>query len=149
MGRHGYIEYDDDDAVLQHGRWRAQVASAIRGKRGQKFLRDLIRGLDALPEKILIKGDLVNEEGEVCGLGALGKYRAVPDIENMDSEDWGALGSVFDIADQLAQETMYVNDERSGDDGDRWRGVRAWAVTQLRLEPGELLDLVPLPEDLP
>lgn len=144
MGRHGYT---DDYDVLQLGRWSAQVKSAIRGKRGQKFLRDLIRSLDALPEKILIKGDLVSAAGEVCALGALGKYRALPDIESMDTEDWGALGSVFDIADQLAQETMYVNDESYGDAGDRWRQVRAWAVKQLRIEPSELIDLVPLTEE--
>lgn len=148
MGRHGYTD-DYDDDVLQLGRWRAQVSSALRGKRGQRFLRDLIHALDALPEKILIKGDLVNTEGEVCALGALGKYRSLPDIESMDSEDWEALGSVFDIADQLAQETMYVNDERDGDDGDRWRAVREWAVKQLRIEPSELIDLVPLTEETP
>jgi hypothetical protein len=63
MGRHGYT--DDSDDVLDLGRWRAQVSSAIRGKRGQRFLRDVIRALDALPEKRLIKNDLVNEEGAV------------------------------------------------------------------------------------
>lgn len=147
MGRHGYTD-DYDDDVLQLGRWRAQVASATRGRRGQRFLRDVIRALDALPEKILIKGDLVNEEGEVCALGAVGKYRAV-NIDDMDSEDWEALGSVFDIADQLAQETMFVNDEHFGTDDTRWLSVRAWAVKQLQLEPGELIDLVPLTEETP
>ena len=34
MGRHGYTD-DCDDDPLALGRWRAQVASSIRGKRGQ------------------------------------------------------------------------------------------------------------------
>lgn len=52
MSRSGYT--DDDDDPLATGRWRAQVRSAIRGKRGQAFLRELIAALDAMPEKALI-----------------------------------------------------------------------------------------------
>lgn len=149
MGRHGYTNDDDDPLAL--GRWRAQVTSAIRGKRGQRFLRDLIRALDALPEKFLIKGDLVNEEGQVCALGAVGKHRAVPDIENMDTQDWEELGSVFDIASQLAQEVMYVNDEYGsvGVSRSRWSVVRVWAVEHIQLEPSELIDLAPIEEETP
>lgn len=169
MSRHGYNEYDgDENTDLAMGRWRAQVASAMRGKRGQKFFVDLIAALDALPEKKLVAGHLETTEGEVCALGALGRYRQVnlPDPENPeeidpeDEADWDWLGAAFNIAPQLAQETMYVNDEhedqfawyqRHGSympagplqdpDAARWRAVRCWAVRHLT--PETLLGLEP------
>lgn len=109
MSRSGYSD-DYDDDPLATGRWRAQVASSIRGKRGQKFLRDLIEALDALPEKELIANELVDQSGCVCALGALGKRRGV-DLETVDTEDYDTLGGIFDIAHQLAQEVMWENDE--------------------------------------
>lgn len=131
--------YSDDLGALDLGRWRGQVASAIRGKRGQKFFADLVAALDALPEPRLIMGDL-ESAGEVCALGALGKARQV-DLSDLDTEDYEALGEAFDIAHQLAQETMYVNDEwgRRSTPEDRWRIVRTWAERQLSAAP-------PLPE---
>ena len=56
MSRAGYC--DDLDDPLEHGRWRAQVRSATRGKRGQKLLRDLLAALDAMPEKRLVTDTL-------------------------------------------------------------------------------------------
>lgn len=56
MSRSGYC--DDFDDPLEHGRWRAQVRSATRGKRGQKLLRDLLTALDSMPEKRLVTGVL-------------------------------------------------------------------------------------------
>lgn len=137
MNRSGY--HDDHDDPLQLARWRGQVASALRGKRGQRFLRDLVTALDALPEKKLIEGNL-EVEGAVCALGALGKHRGV-DISALDTEDWEALGSTFDIAEQLAQETMYINDQgphRYTPEA-RWERVRGWAVRHIRLQESELL----------
>ena len=52
MSRAGYN--DDIEDPLELGRWRAQVASATRGKRGQRLLRDLLAALDAMPEKRLV-----------------------------------------------------------------------------------------------
>lgn len=127
--------YSDDLDALDLGRWRGQVASAIRGKRGQKFFTDLVAALDALPEPRLIMGDL-ESAGEVCALGALGKARSV-DIGELDTEDYEALGEAFDIAYQLAQEVMYVNDDwcwRSTPE-ERWRIVRGWAAQQLSVAP--------------
>jgi len=50
MTRHGYV--DDSEDTLAYGRWRAQVQSAIRGKRGQAFLKELAAAMDAMPEKL-------------------------------------------------------------------------------------------------
>jgi hypothetical protein len=47
-------------------RWRGAVESAIRGKRGQAFLKELLAALDALPEKKLVANELVTLQGQVC-----------------------------------------------------------------------------------
>lgn len=63
MSRSGYIdELDQWDLI----RYRGQVASAIRGKRGQAFLRDLLAALDAMPEKRLIAGTFERDDGDMC-----------------------------------------------------------------------------------
>jgi hypothetical protein len=61
MSRSGYIDdYDDDNGAV--AMYRGQVASAMRGRRGQAFLRDLLSALDEMPEKRLIAGHLVVPE---------------------------------------------------------------------------------------
>lgn len=112
MSRHGYS--DDMDDVLAFGRWRAQVASAARGRRGQRFFRDLIEALDAMPEKRLVAESFVDSDGECCTLGALARHRGI-DVSDIDP-DWGSecaevAGARLDVARQLAAEAMYENDE--------------------------------------
>lgn len=127
MSRSGY-SYDLDNWALI--KWRGQVASAIRGKRGQAFLRELIAALDGMPEKRLIEGDLVDEDsGAVCALGALGQVKGV-DLLGLDSYDHEGLGRAFGIAPQLAAEVMFINDDdyRHATPERRWQYVREWAV---------------------
>jgi hypothetical protein len=54
--------------------WQRAALNAIRGRRGQAFLRELKEALLALPEPRLIEG-AVWREGEVCALGALALRR--------------------------------------------------------------------------
>lgn len=145
MSRHGY---SDDIDQWQMIKWRGQVASAIRGKRGQSLLVDLVKALDAMPEKALIAGDLITPEGEVCALGAVGVRRGIP-MGKIDPEEPEQVAGAFDIAEQLAREIAYVNDERVGDyklingqwkhvpepPEDRWRRVRAWAMRHIQPVP--------------
>lgn len=130
MSRSGYSDDSENYAM-----WRGVIASATRGKRGQKFFRDLVVALDAMPEKSLVAGDLETEDGEVCALGALGRHKGA-DMSDVETTDYEALGATFDIADQLAQETMYWNDEAGPYKGEtpeaRWTRVRAWAAKQIR-----------------
>lgn len=143
MSRSGYT--DDCENVAM---WRGQVASAIRGKRGQTFFRDLLAALDALPEKKLIHGDLRDESGCVCAIGAIGLKRGV-DVDSLDTYDYDKLGDTFNIAHQLAQEVMYENDEGAWrgreTPEERWTRVRAWVVEQIRVTPEEAL-AVELPD---
>ena len=129
MSRSGYTDDVDQWSLIKY---RGQVASAIRGKRGQRFLRELIAALDAMPVKELIDADLVDEEGAVCALGALGQAKGI-DVSSIDPYDHAALSSAFDIAPQLAAEVMYENDDwwRHGSPHDRWQRVREWAEAHL------------------
>ncbi len=128
MSRHGYSDDCDDDLAL--GRWRAQVASAIRGKRGQKLLTELAEALDAMPEKKLISQKLKCEAG-YCALGVVGAKRGL-DLDKIDPEDYDTVSVEFDIAHQLAREIVYENDEapcRTSED--RWKHMREWVAERI------------------
>ena len=129
MSRSGYAdEYSNWDLII----WRGAVASAIRGKRGQQFLVDLAAALDAMPDKRLIAGAL-EYDGEYCALGALGEARGLP-VDKLDPEDSRQVAVAFDIADALAREVMYRNDE-AGEYNEtpeaRWTRMRAWVESSL------------------
>lgn len=134
MSRSGYTD-DCDHLEL----YRANVDRAISGKRGQKFLRELIAALDELPEKRLTQGAL-EAEGEVCALGALRRARGLELKGALEQSDWDALGEAFNVAPMLAREVMYENDEwqRSQTPEQRWERMRKWAESNLRpaQEPG-------------
>lgn len=125
MSRSGYSDdYDDQWALI---RWRGAVTSAIRGKRGQKFLREMATALDALPDKILIAEEL-EQDGAVCALGSVGKARGI-DMAKIDPEDWDTVSAAFGIPDALAREIMWENDEgnyRFESPAERWKRVRTW-----------------------
>jgi hypothetical protein len=125
----------DHDDILAFGRWRGAVASCIRGKRGQAFLRELLAALDAIESQRLIGESLENEHGEVCALGAVGRARGL-DLSEVDYEDHEAVANFFGIAEKLAQEIMWVNDEwvhRNNVPGmtERYRRVREWVLDQI------------------
>ncbi len=107
MSRSGYSDDLDQWDLI---RWRGQVASAIRGRRGQKLLSDLKSALEAMPEKRLIVGELQQEDGEMCALGVLGKARGL-NMSEIDPMEPKEVAAAFDIARQLAQEIVYENDE--------------------------------------
>lgn len=122
MSRSGYV--DDMDDALALGRWRAQVKSAIRGKRGQAFLRELAEAMDAMPEKILIKDELIDHEGDCCTIGVVCKIRGV-DVSKVDYSDPEEVGNIVGIAKQMAAEIEYENDE-CGDRYERVLDTQAW-----------------------
>lgn len=121
MSRSGYSEDLDNWALI---RWRGAVAAAIKGKRGQALLKEMEAALLALPEKRLCSGWHDAPSGEVCALGAValkrkmdkGKHRveAFAELEREFNEDVAAneVGGEFGIADAMAQEITYVNDEQ-------------------------------------
>lgn len=135
MSRSGYSEDIDDQ--WSWVRWRGAVASAIRGKRGQSFLRELLEALDSMPEKRLIASEL-RQGGEVCALGSIGAKRGV-ELEALDPEDYDGIASAFGIAAPLVQEIEYMNDENywGATPETRWRLVRDWVASLIRPEASE------------
>jgi hypothetical protein len=127
MSRSGY---DDCCEGWELIRWRGAVASAIRGKRGQAFLREMLAALDALPAPRLIEGELAFH-GEVCALGAVGKARAM-DMSGIDVEDHERVARAFDIPHALACEIMFENDAWWRDTPEmRFVRMRQWIELQL------------------
>lgn len=135
MSRSGYTEdYDcDDDWSL--AMYRGQVASATRGKRGQALLKDILLGMNGMPVKRLVADDLERRDGSVCAIGAAGKLRGV-DMSNIDPEDVETVAGKFNVADCLAREIVWENDENSG-----WRKetpearfirMRKWVRSQIK-----------------
>lgn len=118
MSRSGYSDDCDVWALI---RWRGAVKSAIRGARGQAMLRELIQALDALPEKRLAADSLVTADGEYCTLGALGRARGI-DLTAIDPDDRRAVADAFGVAEALAAEIMFENDESAADKWD-WINV--------------------------
>lgn len=164
MSRAGYSE--DCDDPLQEGRWRAAVNSAMRGKRGQAFLREALAALDAMPDKRLVAGHLVFDGwqpvwsgdevivggdvltdrygspmpcGSVCLLGAVGQARNL-NMSDLDPEDMDAVAPTFGIANAMAREIVYWNDE-GGPYGEtpeaRWQRMRRWVSSMIKTETTE------------
>lgn len=138
MSRSGYIDdWDDTWATI---RARGAVVSASTGKRGQAFFRDLRDALDAMPAKRLVSDALVREDStgfeNVCALGALGKARGI-DMKGVDPDDSRSVAALFGIAESLAREVVYNNDEANWDDEtpeQRWTRVRRWVDSQILKE---------------
>lgn len=140
MSRSGYTDDGDGWDLI---RWRGAVTSAIRGRRGQAFLREMAAALDALPEKKLIAHELEAPlGGEFCALGAVGHRRGLDMLSEsgLDPQDTLAVAEAFGIAEALVKEIVYVNDEsyytRSTDwekqVRGRWRYVREWVELNIR-----------------
>lgn len=109
MSRSGYV--DDRESEWGFITWRGAVMAAIRGKRGQAFLEEMLQAMAVLPEPKLINYDL-ERDGAVCAIGAVGKARGL-DMTGLDPDDYETVAAKFGIARALAQEIFYLNDEAS------------------------------------
>ncbi len=129
MSRSGYTD-DCDNMNL----YRATVDRAIRGQRGQKFLRELATAMDEMPEKRLITSELISEGGEMCTIGVVCKVRGL-DVSKVDEYDSKQVGGLVGIARQMAAEIEFENDEAGRHDEspeERWTRMRKWVAENLR-----------------
>lgn len=129
MSRSGYSDDIDNWQLI---RWRGQVASAIRGRRGQQLLKDLLAALDTMPDKRLITHELETADGSVCALGALGKARGIDMLNQMDFDDPDGIAMTFDVATPLVREIVYMNDEYGSTPEQRWKSMRAWTAAKIK-----------------
>lgn len=143
MSRSGYV---DGDELEQWGliRWRGAVKSAIRGKRGQAFFKEMLAALDAMPDKRLVAAEL-QIDGEVCAMGAVARARGI-DVAEVDPEDPEAVAQTFSVAPTLVREIAFRNDEaapyREQSTGrytqdetpeERWQRMRHWVQSQIKV----------------
>ena len=131
MSRSGYSDDCDGWSLIMY---RGAVASATKGRRGQRLLRELLAAIDAMPDKRLIANDL-EASGEVCALGALGRQRRL-DMSGLDPEDAKYCAKVFGIAPALLREIVYENDEFYRETPEhRYTRMREWVDSQIIKEP--------------
>lgn len=137
MSRSGYSEDYGCDDQWELIRYRGAVTSAIKGARGQAFLKDLLAALDAMPEKRLVHGYL-EQSGEVCALGAIGrargldlaKFRSDPD----DDSSTLNMADALNIAKALAREIVFENDDALDrcTPEVRFSYMRQWVAAQIK-----------------
>lgn len=137
MSRSGYVEDWDFDGT--NNVWRGAVASAMRGKRGQAFLREMRDAMDAMPNKRLIEERLVTDSGEVCAMGTVCARRGL-DVSDIDPEDYERVADRIGLSRAMVQEIAYHNDEggfynyrerRGETPEERWVRMRAWVEKQI------------------
>ena len=150
MSRSGYTDGHDPWDMI---RYRGAVASAIRGNRGQAFLRELETALLELPKKELIVGEFADEAtGDVCLLGSVAVRRK--EQNGMSREDAlravqreysnncppDEIAPLVGIATALAAEAMYENDEatyRVENAEQRYRRCLNWVRSNIKREAAE------------
>lgn len=137
MSRSGYGDDLDNGDLI---RWRGQVASATRGKRGQKMLRDMLAAFDAMPDHYLLSGVLVAPDGECCALGAVLVHRGIvaeadaamaPEYFGLDND---LISDLLDVSECLVREVENENDEGAYQEtgAERWTRMRAWVAARIR-----------------
>lgn len=132
MSRSGYNEGDCDSNYLYL--YRGMVERSLAGKRGQMFLRELAKEMDAMPAKRLITSELIAESGEVCAIGVVCKARGL-DVSKIDVYEPDQVGGLVGISRSMAAEIEYENDEGgrcTETPEDRWERIRAWVAEQLK-----------------
>lgn len=142
MSRSGY---SDDCGGWDLICWRGAVKSALKGRRGQAFLLELRAALDAMPDKRLVT-DTLEADGQFCTLGVLGAKRGI-DMSSIDSHCRESVSEAFGIAEAMAAEIVFENDEHPGNyepqaDGRskwvaesperRWQRMRNWVESNIK-----------------
>jgi hypothetical protein len=103
----------------------------------------MLAALDALPAPRLIESALI-EGTDCCAMGAVAMKRGqnVSDVDPYDRED---VAAAFGIAEAMAAEIAYVNDDKEWQlhdelPEDRFRRVRKWVVGHIVVTPEELAE---------
>lgn len=133
MSRSGY---SDDCGGRELNLWRGAVNAAIKGKRGQVFLREALAALDAIPDKRLITDSLHEpSSGCFCTLGAVGAARGM-DLSPLEYSEREGIAKAFGISEALAAEIMFENDSdfdfwKKTTPEQRWERMRAWVSKKI------------------
>lgn len=132
MSRSGY---SDDYSIAEVELYRRTVENALKGARGQAFLKELATLMDAMPEKVLIAHEVISENGQCCTAGVACKARGL-DVSHIELEygDCSDLAKLLGIARCMAAEIAYMNDEwgsPSETPAERWVRMRKWVAENI------------------
>jgi hypothetical protein len=142
------LYYDDDWDYNVEGLQQGWLRSAIQGKRGQSFLRELVAALDALPTPELSCGALEDAQtGCCCAFGAVRRLRGAENVRlgfHAEEEDITPtyLAEPFGVSETLAWAVVQANEEMHESNTElarrrRWADVRNWAMRNLLPPPAE------------
>lgn len=151
MSRTDAFDGDVDEKFPAH-LWDSWYSRSLKGKRGQKNLRDFIAALDAMPEKRLIADAEVEKhpvdderEYEVAGVCAVACFAAsrgedprwFGGEEDSDIFTTAELGKNAGLSWTMAWEMARANDDVFSDSTpeERWQKMRDWAVARLQPFP--------------
>lgn len=125
---------DDEDWTGQFALWEANCRRSLRGRAGQRELRELEAALLALPEKQLIHGSLTDDDGGMCAIACYAKHKGV-DLSAFDpgraSDKVGIAGGMPRlVAWRVVAENDY--DLASRTPRERYDAMLEWVREQLR-----------------
>lgn len=163
MSRFPEGDMDSEWAELHQGRYEHNVKQALKGKRGQKILREMEEALLAMPEPKLIKNRFTTAKGECCAIGALVAHRFAPlwgvsfaeaaarlaleeDEDGFDeyeeADETMNQGLKAGLTQTLVWEIAYRNDDYGWNQTDeqRWEYMLGWVRRHLRplIQEGEV-----------
>ncbi len=146
---------DYDEAYPNQGLlWWANIERHIKGAKGQAVLCEIRDVLRAMPEKVLIRDRLADENGHMCAVGVVACARRVakgedrdevlrdlarkiPEDDTYDGADITAsVGVAVGLKYGLAWALGDANDMfwRATDE-ERYAAVLAWVESKIQLEP--------------
>lgn len=101
---------DEEDQPGQFALWNANCRRSIKGRAGQRELRQLEAALLALPEKRLIHGALTNGEGGVCAIACYAKHKGI-ELSKFDPDDESdEVGIAAGMPRLVAWQVVALND---------------------------------------
>lgn len=136
MARINYT--DEEDFPGQSGLWLGNCERSLRGRQGQKELRELHAALLALPDKRLIHKRLEDEEGGVCAIGAYAKHKGV-DLSKYDvdcyTDEVGVAGGMPRLVAWRVVEMNDMEFDRTVTPEQRYDGMLKWVEGKLGMVP--------------
>ena len=122
--------------------YRATVDRSINGKRGQAFLKRLIKALEAMPTKELHADIFAKPDGACCAMGAVALYEGHDIEKDYDpnvQDDSNYAYEKLNISQSMAAEIAFVNDyegyfKENERPAIKWKRMYAWAKDRLKDE---------------
>lgn len=124
---------DEEDYPGQFELWQANCLRSLRGKVGQRELRELHAALLALPDKRLICCELVDEDGAVCAIGVYAKHKGL-DLQRFDpDEETDEVGVEAGMPRLAAWKIVEMNDIELSHltPEERYRQMLSWVEANL------------------